>query len=75
MQSSFDFIHLDPSRDPPESYRVAFELFGEIWTMLRTFQADFASDLVLVTVIEHLEQQMVVVGLVLALQVDLVTES
>lgn len=34
MQPRFDFIHLDPSSDPPEPYQEAFELLGELWAKL-----------------------------------------
>lgn len=71
MQPHFDFVHLDPSSDPPESYQDAFELFGELWTKLRAFESSCAPDHVLLTLTQHLEQQLVVAGLVLTIQVDL----
>ncbi|WP_084674811.1 hypothetical protein [Bradyrhizobium sp. WSM2793] len=74
MQLTFDFVHLDPSSDPPESYQVAVELFGELWTKLRAFQSSYAQDQVLLTVTQHLEQQLVVAGLLLAIQVDLFSD-
>lgn len=70
MQPPFDFVHLDPSLDPPESYRAAFELFGELWTKLRSFQSSCAQDYALLTLLRHLEHQLVVAGLVLAIEVD-----
>ncbi|TQF34715.1 hypothetical protein [Bradyrhizobium sp. UNPA324] len=71
MQPDFDFVHLDPSFDPPESYQDAFELFGELWTELRAFQASCAHDQVILTVTQHLEHQLAVAGLVLAIQLDI----
>lgn len=74
MQPPFDFVHVDPSRDPPESYQAAFELFGELWAKLRSFQSSCAQDHALLTLIRHLEHELVVVGLVLAIQVDLLDD-
>lgn len=67
MQPPFDFAHLDPSCDPPEPYRAAFELFGELWDKLRVSRSSWAQDHVLLTLTDHLEHQMVVAGLVLAI--------
>ncbi|MFC7700478.1 hypothetical protein ACFQX9_27745 [Bradyrhizobium sp. GCM10028915] len=74
MQPPFDFVHLDPSRDPPELYQTAFELFDELWAKLRAFQASCAQDHVIFTLIGHLELQLVVAGLVLAIQLDLLND-
>ncbi|WP_065756411.1 hypothetical protein [Bradyrhizobium paxllaeri] len=71
MQPPFDFVHLDPSRDPPERYQTAFELFSELWQKLRAFRSSCGQDDVLIGLAGHLEQQMVIAGLVLAVQLDL----
>ena len=34
MKLPFDFVHLDPSCDPPEAYREMFELLVEFWDRL-----------------------------------------
>lgn len=71
MQPPFDFVHLDPSQDPPESYQAAFELFGELWAKLRSFQSSCAQDRDLLTLIRHLEHHLVIAGLVLTIKVDM----
>jgi hypothetical protein len=45
--------------------------FGELWTELRAFQASCAHDQVILTVTQHLEHQLAVAGLVLAIQLDI----
>lgn len=70
MQPPFDFVHLDPSSDPPEPYQEAFELLGELWAKLHGFEASCAQDHVLLGLVRHLEQQLVVAGVVLAVQLD-----
>lgn len=74
MQPPFDFVHLDPSSDPPEPYQDAVELFGELWAKLRGFRSRCPQDHVLLTLISHLEQQLVVAGLVLVTQLDLLND-
>ena len=71
MQPPFDFVHLDPSSDPPESYQVAFDLFADLSAKLRALQASCAQDHVLIALIHHLEHQLVIAGLVLAIQLEL----
>ena len=44
MKPPFDFVHLDPSCDPPERYIAAFEMLGEIWGQLRTFRSACPQD-------------------------------
>ncbi|UPJ75521.1 hypothetical protein [Bradyrhizobium sp. 187] len=74
MLPPFDFIHLDPSCDPPHSYQAAFELFAELSAKLRGFEASSAQDYVLLAVIRHLENQLVIAGLMLATQLDLLND-
>ncbi|MCK1269249.1 MULTISPECIES: hypothetical protein [unclassified Bradyrhizobium] len=74
MQPPFDFVHLDPSSDPPEPYQEAFELFGELWAKLHGFKARCGHDHLLLSLIHHLEHQFVVTGLVLAIQLDLLND-
>ncbi|MEY9123679.1 hypothetical protein [Bradyrhizobium yuanmingense] len=71
MQPPFHSIHLDPSRDPPEAYWEAFELFEELWARLRGFKASCGQDQVLLNLIRHLEHQLVIAGLILAFQLEL----
>ncbi|MET4329740.1 hypothetical protein ABIB80_005587 [Bradyrhizobium sp. i1.15.2] len=74
MQPSFDFVHLDPFSDPPEPYESAFELFAELWAKLRGFEARCAQDHALVALIRDLEHQLIVAGLILAIQLDLLKD-
>lgn len=75
MPPCFDFVHLDPSADPPEPYQAAFKLFAELWAQLRGFEGSCAQDHVLITLIHHLEQQLIVAGLILATQLDLLNDG
>ena len=70
LQLPLDFTHLDPSCDPPEAYREAFELFGEIWGRLRAFRAARANDDILRQLMQHLENQTLSAGLVLSVQIE-----
>jgi hypothetical protein len=70
MTSSFDFAHLDPSQDPPELYRDAFDLLCELWDRLRTFRASCREDAFLSPLILHLEERLVAGGLVLSLKIE-----
>ncbi|MBB4365113.1 hypothetical protein GGD65_006177 [Bradyrhizobium sp. CIR18] len=74
MQPNFDFVHLAPSFDPPQSYQDAFELFGELWAELRAFQASCAHDHIILAVAQHLEHQLAIAGLVLAIQLDILND-
>ncbi|MBB4260171.1 hypothetical protein [Bradyrhizobium sp. CIR3A] len=70
MQPPFDFVHLDPSTDPPEAYQEAFELLWEFWAKLHGFEAPCAQDHVLLGLVRHLKHQLVIAGVVLAVQLD-----
>jgi hypothetical protein len=70
MASPFDFAHLDPSRDPPELYRDAFDLFCELWDRLRTVRASCREDAFLSALFLHLENQLVAAGLVLSIKIE-----
>jgi hypothetical protein len=73
MEPPFDFAHLDPSCDPPEHYLAAFEVLANIWCQLRAFRSACPQDEFLSDVTAHLENQFVAVGLVLAIQVELLS--
>lgn len=73
MVQSFDFVHLDPSCDPPERYREALELLLKLWGQLRAFGSGCPQDAFLVALTAHLENQMVAAGLLLTIEVDLLT--
>jgi len=70
LQLPLDFTHLDPSCDPPEAYKQAFELFGEIWGRLRAFRAGRANDDILQQLMQHLENQTLAAGVVLSVQIE-----
>jgi hypothetical protein len=70
MACPFDFAHLDPSRDPPELYRDAFDLLCELWDRLRTFRASCREDAFLSPLILHLEDRLVAAGLVLSVKIE-----
>ncbi|MCK1538193.1 MULTISPECIES: hypothetical protein [unclassified Bradyrhizobium] len=74
MQPPFDFVHLDPSSDPPEPYQDAVELFCELWAKLRGFQSRCAQDQVLLAVIRDLEHRLIAAGLILAIQLELLND-
>ena len=73
MEPPFDFAHLDPSRDPPELYRAAFDVLGDILGKLRAFRSGCEEDQFLTALTAHLENQLVAAGLVLAIQVELLS--
>ncbi|MET3838694.1 hypothetical protein [Bradyrhizobium sp. OAE829] len=73
MQSLFDFAHLDPSCDPPEEYVAAFELLAAFWCELRAFRSACPQDAFLAGFTAHLETELVVAALVLAVQVEVLT--
>lgn len=73
MQSPFDFTHLDPSCDPPEQYVAAFELLVSLWCQLRAFRSACPQDEFLTRFTAQLENQLVAAGIVLAIQVELLT--
>jgi hypothetical protein len=75
MKQLFEFAHLDPSCDPPERYRAAFDLFCEIWNRLRLFRSSHLEDQFLVELLTHLENQLLAAGLVLAIKIEIVADA
>ncbi|MBR1190360.1 hypothetical protein [Bradyrhizobium sp. AUGA SZCCT0160] len=73
MESPFDFVHLDPSCDPPERYVAAFELLAAFWCELRALQSACPQDGFLSDFSTHLETQLVAAALLLEIQVELLT--
>ena len=73
MKLPFDFVHLDPSCDPPEHYLAAFEMLGDIWGQLRAFRSAGPQDEFLKDLTAYLENQLIAAGLVLAIQVELLS--
>ena len=69
----FDFVHLDPSCDPPEGYVAALELLAAFWRDLRALGSACPQDEFLIGLTTHLETALVVAGLVLAIQVEIIT--
>ena len=74
MEQPFEFAHLDPSRDPPEHYRAAFDLFCEFWSRLRLFRSLHLADDFLAEVLAHLENQLLAAGLLLAIKIKIDAE-
>ena len=70
MKPPFDFVHLDPSCDPPERYLAALELLANLWCQLRAFRSKSPQDEFLKVLTAHLENQVIAAGLVLAIQVE-----
>ena len=70
MALPFDFAYLDPSRDPPEPYRDAFDLLCELWDQLHVFRASYREDAFLSALFLHLENQLVAAGLVLWIKIE-----
>jgi len=73
MEPPFDFAHLDPSCDPPEQYVAAFELLTNSWSQLCAFRSACPQDAFLTDLIFDLEGQLVAAGLVLTIQVELLS--
>ena len=73
MKLPFDFVHLDPACDPPEHYLAAFEMLGDIWGQLRAFRSACPQDEFLRDLTAHLEDRLVAAGLVLVIQVELLS--
>jgi hypothetical protein len=71
MESPFDFVHLDPSCDPPERYVAAFELLATFWCELQALQSICQQDEFLTCFTAHLESEFTAAGLVLAIEVEL----
>ena len=74
MESPFDFAHLDPSCDPPEEYAAAFELLVAFWCELRALRSACPQDAFMSDFSAHLEAELVAAALVLAIQVELLTD-
>jgi hypothetical protein len=75
MKQLFEFAHLDPSCDPPERCRAAFDLFCEIWNRLRLFRSSHLEDQFLVELLTHMENQLLAAGLVLAIKIEIVADT
>jgi hypothetical protein len=73
MKPPFDFVHLDPSCDPPEHYLAAFEVLGDIWGQLQVLRSACPQDQFLTGLTVYLENQLVAAGLVLTIQAELLT--
>jgi hypothetical protein len=74
MQPLFDFVHLDPSRDPPEVYGAAFDLLCELWARLRAFRSSCHEEEFLVQLISCVENQVIAAGVLLVIKVELLSE-
>ena len=73
MVPPLDFVHLDPSCDPPEQYLAALELLADLWGQLRAFRSGCPQDTFLVTLTTNLENQLVAAGLILRTQVEILS--
>ena len=73
MDLFFEFVHLDPSCDPPEHYLSAFEMLGDIFGQLHGFRSASPQDEFLSELITHLENQLVAAGLVLTIRIELLS--
>ena len=73
MELPFDFVHLDPSCDPPEDYLLAFEVLGDIWDQLQVLKSACPQDQFLMDLTVYLENQLAAAGLVLTIQIELLT--
>ena len=69
----FEFVHLDPSCDPPEHYLAAFEMLRGFWGQLRAFRSACPQDEFLSELTTHLENQFVAAGLVLTIKIELLS--
>ena len=74
MQPPFDFVHLDPSRDPPEVYGAAFDLLCEFWARLRTFRSSCHEDEFLVQLTSGVENQVIAAGVLLVIKLELLSD-
>ena len=73
MVPPLDFVHLDPSCDPPEPYLAALELLADLWGQLRAFRSGCPQDGFLVALTSRLENQLIAAGLILQVKVDLLS--
>ena len=74
MQPLFDFVHLDPSRDPPEVYGAAFDLLCELWVRLRAFRSSCHEEEFLVQLISCAENQVIAAGVLLVIKIELLSD-
>ena len=74
MQPLFDFVHLDPSRDPPEVYGAALDLLCEFWARLRTFRSSCHEEEFLVQLTSCVENQVIAAGVLLVIKVELLSD-
>ncbi|MGR4929870.1 hypothetical protein ACIPUD_24170 [Bradyrhizobium sp. CAR08] len=73
MAPFFDFAPLDPACNPPERYQAAFELLAELWGRVRGFRSLCDDDPLLAVLIARLEHEIVAAGVVLGVQIELVS--
>ena len=74
MQPSFDFGHLDTSRDPPEVYGAALDLLCEFWARLRTFRSSCHEEEFLIQLTSGVENQVIAAALLLVIKVELLSD-
>jgi hypothetical protein len=70
MQPLFDFVHLDPSQDPPEIYGAAFDLLYDLWTQLSAFRSSCHEEEFLVQLTSCIEKQVIAAGVLLIIKVE-----
>jgi hypothetical protein len=75
MELFVEFVHLDPSCDPPQHYLAAFEMLGDIFGELRAFRSACPQDEFLSELISHLENQLVAAGLALTIRIEILSRS
>ena len=73
MDLFFEFVHLDPSCDPPEHYLAAFEMLGDIWGQLHAFRSACPQEEFLSELITRLENQLAAAGLVLTIKIEILS--
>jgi hypothetical protein len=74
MQPLFDFVYLDPSRDPPEVYGAALDLLCEFWARLRTFRSSCHEEEFLVQLTSCVENQVITAAVLLIIKVELLSD-
>jgi hypothetical protein len=75
MQPLFDFVHLDPSQDPPEIYGAAFDLLYDLWTQLRAFRSSCHEEEFLVQLTSCIEKQVIAAGFLLIIKVEVFSDQ
>jgi adenosine deaminase len=75
MRPPFDFVHLDPSQDPPEVYGAAFDLLYELWTQARAFRSSCRDDEFLVQLTSCVEMQLIAAGVLLIIKIEAFSEQ